>query len=337
MKKRFKNILIKKGKKSGICILICAVILTISLGTLVGCATTEQPAGKENTGNNRIQNASGQPEEKTVQTGQMPDKDSANEDDTLKNTTMLTFSKEGEEEQKQATLAVGDGYSIYLPVNEWKQSDSRTWTAIVNEQVQLWITHYEGKSIDSVAQNLEEYGYTAEEGYQDGDLVYHASLKGSEQDVQVIFYSYPVEFEEGWGRELPVIADTFALSAETNGIKSDSPDTASEYLKDEDCQEIRNLVDGFATAYFNGNIDTMQKFLASTYVGEVDGYEGTGLISDLTVKGLSDSDDKKIQNGRYFVSLEFRDSSYEDMFLYLTFGLVKQDNNWKIQFYGVEG
>jgi hypothetical protein len=93
MKKRFKNILIKKGKKSGICILICAVILTISLGTLVGCATTEQPAGKENTGNNRIQNASGQPEEKTVQTGQMPDKDSANEDDTLKNTTMLTFSK----------------------------------------------------------------------------------------------------------------------------------------------------------------------------------------------------------------------------------------------------
>ena len=84
MKKRFKNILIKKGKKSGICILICAVILTISLGTLVGCA---------NTGNNRIQNASGQPEEKTVQTGQMPDKDSANEDDTLKNTTMLTFSK----------------------------------------------------------------------------------------------------------------------------------------------------------------------------------------------------------------------------------------------------
>ncbi len=183
MKKRFKNILIKKGKKSGICILICAVILTISLGTLVGCATTEQPAGKENTGNNRIQNASGQPEEKTVQTGQMPDKDSANEDDTLKNTTMLTFSKEGEEEQKQATLAVGDGYSIYLPVNEWKQSDSRTWTAIVNEQVQLWITHYEGKSIDSVAQNLEEYGYTAEEGYQDGDLVYHASLKGSEQDV----------------------------------------------------------------------------------------------------------------------------------------------------------
>lgn len=38
MKKRFKNILIKTGKKNGIAILVCAVILTASLGTLAGCS-----------------------------------------------------------------------------------------------------------------------------------------------------------------------------------------------------------------------------------------------------------------------------------------------------------
>lgn len=38
MKKRFKNILIRKGKKNGAAILMCAILLTISLGTLVGCS-----------------------------------------------------------------------------------------------------------------------------------------------------------------------------------------------------------------------------------------------------------------------------------------------------------
>lgn len=38
MKKRFKNILAKTAKKNGVVVLICAAILTVSLGTLVGCA-----------------------------------------------------------------------------------------------------------------------------------------------------------------------------------------------------------------------------------------------------------------------------------------------------------
>lgn len=42
MKKRFKNILAKKGKKNGIAVLICAIILTVSLGTLVGCSVTKE-------------------------------------------------------------------------------------------------------------------------------------------------------------------------------------------------------------------------------------------------------------------------------------------------------
>lgn len=83
--------------------------------------------------------------------------------------------------------------------------------------------------------------------------------------------------------------------------------------------------------------DAIQKFLASTYEGKIDIYEGTGTISDLIVKGLSDTDEKKMENGKCNVSIEFRDSNYEDMFQYLTSVLVKEEDGWKIQFYGVEG
>lgn len=45
MKKRFKNILTKNGKKNGIAIFICAIILTISCGTLIGCTIAKAASG----------------------------------------------------------------------------------------------------------------------------------------------------------------------------------------------------------------------------------------------------------------------------------------------------
>lgn len=42
MKKRFKNILAKKAKKNGVVVLICTVVLTVILGTLVGCSIEEK-------------------------------------------------------------------------------------------------------------------------------------------------------------------------------------------------------------------------------------------------------------------------------------------------------
>jgi len=273
---------------------------------------------------------------------QMSDNNSFANNDTLKNTTTLTFLKEGEEEQKQATLVTGNGYSIYLPDDEWQLSNSGIWVAAVSKElVRLWIVHFEGETLDSVEQELADNGYDAavqdsNRQKQKGSMIYHVKLKELENDVWGIFYCYPSDSEEGWGRELPVIADTFTLSVGTDDEENNSSFNANEYLGAEDCQEIENIVDEFATAYFDGNIDIMQKFLASTYEGEIDIYEGTGTISDLTLKGLSDVDAKKSYNGRCIVSLEFRDSNYENMF-YLTFEFIRQEDIWKIQSYGVEG
>lgn len=225
MKKRFKNILTKKAKKNGIPILICAVILSIGFGTLVGCSNLKENTKKENMAREDTESISEQPEEEAVQTEPSPVDHSSIENDTLENTTVLIFSKEGEQEEKQAVLATGNGYSVYLPEGEWYQSDSDTWTAAVNEQVRFWVTCYQNESIDSVDQTLEDDSYVTEENYhkwkQEGDLLYHVELKEFENNVWGIFYSYPSDAEEGFGRELPVIVNTFALSIEANDVDNE--------------------------------------------------------------------------------------------------------------------
>ena len=347
MKKRFKNILIRNRKKNGISILICAVVLSITLGMLVGCSVTKENTEKENienedTANEDMGNVSEPSGLEAAQTAPTPVDNSSTENNALENTITLTFSKEGEQEQKQATLAIGNGYSFYLPDDEkWHLSAPDLWTTDINEQIALWVTHFEGESVDSVNQKLEDDGYTEDDSYkwwkQEGDLLYHAEQKVFENNIWVIFYSYPVDFQEGWGREFPVIVNTFALSNGEDNGKMNNTVGIGEYLEAEDCQKIRTVLEEFAELYFDGDVNAIQKFLASTYEGEVDIYEGTGMISDLTVKGLSDTDEKKVENGKCNASIEFRDSNYEDMFLYLTLILVKEQGEWKIQFYGMEG
>ena len=347
MKKRFKNILIRNRKKNGISILICAVVLSITLGMLVGCSVTKENTEKENienedTANEDMGNVYEPSGLEAAQTAPMPVDNSFADNNTLENTITLTFSKEGEQEQKQATLAIGNGYSFYLPDDEkWHLSAPDLWTTDINEQIALWVTHFEGESVDSVNQKLEDDGYTEDDSYkwwkQEGDLLYHAEQKVFENNIWVIFYSYPVDFQEGWGREFPVIVNTFALSDGAENGEMNNAVGTGEYLGVEDCQKIRTVLEAFAESYFNGDVGAIQKFLASTYEGNVDIYEGTGRISDLTVKGLSDTDEKKVENGKCNASIEFRDSNYEDMFLYLTFILVKEQGEWKIQFYGMEG
>lgn len=341
------NILIKSRKKNGISMLICVIVLSITLGMLVGCSVTKENTEKENIQNEdaaskAMGNVSEQSGLEIAQAASMPVDNSSVDNNTLEKTITLTFLKEGEQEQKQATLAIGNGYSFYLPDDEkWYLSAPDLWKTDINEQVTLWITHYEGESEDSVNQKLEGDGYTEEDSYkwwkQDGDLLCHAEQKVFENNIWVIFYSYPVDFEGGWGREFPVIVNTFALSDGVENGEMNNAVGTGEYLGTEDCQKIKTVLEAFAESYFNGDIDAIQKFLASTYEGEIDIYEGTGMISDLTVKGLSDTDEKRIENGKCNASLEFRDSNYEDMFLYLTFILVKEQGEWKIQFYGMEG
>lgn len=345
MKKRFKNILIKTGKKNGVCILLCAVVLTVSMGTLIGCSVKEAddntPQLLEESGKDNME-VLGEEVVSDDLTNQLE-----NTGTPANNTTTLTFYKEGEPEEKQATLMTGDGYSLYLPDGEWQQSSvegwfqsdeewrkfgSDAWTAVVNEQVRLCITHFEDTTVNAIEGKLAENGYGVVDNdmmKQEGQTIYKVKLHEFDNDVWGVHYCYPVDAEEGWGRSLPVIADTFAVS-----VSADSSEGSGTHLGAADHQEIQSIVDEFAVAYFDGDADTIRKFLADTYEGNISTYQGTGTISDLTVKGLSDVDEQRTEN---VVSLEYRDSDNADTFRYLTFTFVRQEDDWKIQFYGMEG
>ncbi|MCM1543113.1 MAG: hypothetical protein NC121_17895 [Blautia sp.] len=60
MKKRFKNILLRTGKKNGAVIFLCAAVLTVSLGTLAGCSIAKQDAGDTSGQGESAGNAFGQ-------------------------------------------------------------------------------------------------------------------------------------------------------------------------------------------------------------------------------------------------------------------------------------
>lgn len=109
----------------------------------------------------------------------------------------------------------------------------------------------------------------------------------------------------------------------------------SELTLSADAQEIESIAKEFTAAYFGGDIYTIQKYLTVPYEWDIDIYTGTGVISEVNVKGLTDIGEEEIGNIK-IISLEYRDSNIEETFLYLTVEFIKQEDGWKIQFYGVE-
>lgn len=76
MKIRFKNILAKKGKKNGVTVLICAIMLAVSIGTLIGCSITKKntedgsdPLGINDSETEDIQDENSQTDEALPESG----------------------------------------------------------------------------------------------------------------------------------------------------------------------------------------------------------------------------------------------------------------------------
>ncbi len=74
MKKRFKNILAKKRKKNGVAVLLCAIMLAVSLSTLVGFSiakgNTEDGSGVLGTEDIQAENSRAGQQESSVQTAE---------------------------------------------------------------------------------------------------------------------------------------------------------------------------------------------------------------------------------------------------------------------------
>ncbi|MDE7206722.1 MAG: hypothetical protein K2N90_06120 [Lachnospiraceae bacterium] len=341
MKKRFQKVLLKNGKKNGIFLLLCVTTFTISLGTLAGCSITKEGEGEVS---DRLENDTFLPADNDIlEDATMPMPSEPRKEMEKGDKMFLEVTREGETEEIPATLFVGQGYSIYLTDDRWQPHAPDAWTGVVDGQpvldgkVQLWITFFKDKTFNQVQEELAEEGYQSDGSEiirQESEMIYKVKLNEFEGDVWGVCYCYPIEVEEGWGAILPLIADTFVVTTENKGDSDSGLEANGISIESADIQEMKGIIEEFAKFYFGNDADALQKFLTSPYEGEIDTYEGTGTVSDFSIKGLPDVGEPN-ENDKWEILLEFRDSG-EDSYTYLTFSFVKQESGWKIQSYGLE-
>lgn len=342
MKKRFQNILSGGKKRNGLLLFTGIAVMTMGLGMLVGCSVGEPLANKAADAIDSIPVDGGTADKGDEQPAVS---DIKGENDVLPEDTSsdaapekvtIMVSKEGELQTVPATLFVGDGYSIYIPDEGWRlfgPEDGTAsydftkygldkWGSELNDQVLLWINKYDGSSVEEVREGLAVKGYQTdgtEMTAGEAGLSYHVKLIESEAGCYGVFYCCPEEAEEGWGRDLSAVAESFAISAE----------------EEDPLKEARTLMEDFSKAYFANDTDSIRQYLADSYSGDGKGFPGD---KGAVVESIKDSmDAQSAQVGEnYTGAVQFKERETDDYYQYLTIELVREESGWKVISYGLE-
>lgn len=105
----------------------------------------------------------------------------------------------------------------------------------------------------------------------------------------------------------------------------------------EDAMEIGTVASDFSRAYFDGDQEELGKFLADSYDGDVEVYPDAEpkVVGMTAVRGLEDIGESQIgDTGVVSVACDRADTG--EGLLYLTLEMIKQENGWKVSFYGLE-
>jgi len=138
--------------------------------------------------------------------------------------TTLSMEMEGQTEEVPATLYEGEGYSIYIPDEEWTPGEPGEWKAEANSDVKLKVEFFSGKTAEeartAILAEYDQYGFmdADDDGHftgTDGEAskTMGVWLMKSDGGTFALLGTYPDEAAEGFGARLPVIAGTFALTA----------------------------------------------------------------------------------------------------------------------------
>lgn len=91
-------------------------------------------------------------------------------------------------------------------------------------------------------------------------------------------------------------------------------------------------------AYFGKDQEVIREHLADSYDEDIEVYtdsELTGATGMTVLKGLEEIGTCEVGDTRT-VSVEYSRAEMGEGFLYLTLGMVKQEDGWKVDFYGLE-
>lgn len=187
----------------------------IGAGILIGCSVADKDRLDRPTEQERTAHA----DRSNTDIVKIPESPETPETELPQSTT-LTYIMEGEPVEETASLYVGNGYSIYVPDDEWEPYGTDRWRFVYNDRIRFWITCYEQSNLDMVKKELgdtqalipvmESDRENEMEGQKE-DIITRVRLVEQPESncVWAVYYSYPEEAIEGAGARLPVIADTF--------------------------------------------------------------------------------------------------------------------------------
>ena len=163
-------------------------------------------------------------------------------------------------------------------------------------------------------------------------LLYRVKLIESETGCYGVFYCCPEEAEEGFGRDLSAIADSFAISGSAENILKEEESKAPE---EDPFKEARTLVEEFLKAYFANDTDSIKQYLADSYSGDGKGFPGDkGAVVDSIKDSMNAQNTQAGEN--YTGAVQFKERETDDYYQYLTIELVKEESGWKVVSYGLE-
>lgn len=143
--------------------------------------------------------------------------------------TDLVFYLEGQEETLPAALYIGQGYSLYIPEEDWTlERDTEdgvaeeTWENTINDDVELTVFHLGNMTLAEarawVTAQEDDYdliedarGGLGGSDPKDGDVLM-VSFHGEDGMLYAVAQKYPAEAAEGFGARLSVLADTFEIA-----------------------------------------------------------------------------------------------------------------------------
>lgn len=333
-----------------LCVAILAVVTLLFATSAVSRKQAEEPEGTVAAGesvmpaeggngindNDRTEDESGNIEE-TGETG-------VQRAEVREERTVLQYMIEGSMEETPATLYAGEGFSLYIPDEDWQIYDENPvepekMSAIYlpsEGQIGLWVEYYEASVSDTESALLAEgYVSDAERGRlqrQDGDVLTEVRIFDGENTTWAVCSRRPatVEGAEGASVRLEAIAGTFALTP-------DKPRGAEQAdgVPDEEQATIRDLATDFYTAYFSGDAEGIKNYLSSAFDGTPEVYDAPDTAGAIAIHEMKIHDETKAMTGGRSVSVEFTVPG-EDSYTYLSIELVKENDEWKVSAYGLE-
>ena len=132
----------------------------------------------------------------------------------------LEFFLEGMSEYQNATLYVGDGYSLYIPDDNWvHSSENITWVSGYNPDIMLQVIPNAGGTYEQARDALfQGYRDMTEEGEYvfgrdaSGNFCRAARLIQTSNGILAAVWDYTLEAAEGFGARLYVIAGTLEIN-----------------------------------------------------------------------------------------------------------------------------